>query len=52
MKDKSENLRIQVSFRRDELDVKIFDYIKKKRDQSSYIKELVERDMIANETLK
>lgn len=52
MKTKSPNLRMNISFRNNELDYRIFDYIDKKRDKSSYIKDLVEKDMKANETSK
>lgn len=43
---KSKNLRAAVSFRNDERDYKIFEYLQKQRDKSSFIKDLLEREML------
>lgn len=42
---KSENLRINISFKNNEADFKIYSFLMLKRDKSSYIKDLVEREL-------
>jgi len=42
---KSNNLRQVISFRNTEIDYKIYEHLQTKRDKSSYIKELIEKDM-------
>ena len=42
---KSNNLRMAISFRNTEIDYKIYAYLQGKRDKSSFIKELVEKEM-------
>ena len=42
---KSNNLRAIISFRNTEVDFKIYAHLQTKRDKSSYIKELIEKDM-------
>ena len=46
------NLRTQVSYRNDDRDFKIYGYLQKKRDKSSYIKDLIEADMLKEENKK
>jgi len=46
---KNNNLRTQISYRNDERDYKIFEYVQKLRDKSSYIKDLIEKDMLKKE---
>lgn len=46
------NLRTMVSYRNDERDYKIYEYIQSKRDKSSYIKDLIEKDMLKERSEK
>ena len=48
MKDKSDNLRINISFKNNNEDMILYSHLKKKRDKSNYIKDLIEADMIKN----
>jgi len=45
MKEKNDNLRINISFKNNEEDIILYSYLKKKRDKSNYIKDLIEADM-------
>jgi len=45
MKEKSENLRINISFKNNNQDIDLYSHLKKKRDKSNYIKDLIEADM-------
>jgi len=45
----NKNLRTQISYRNDERDYKIYAYVESKRDKSSYIKDLIEKDMLKKE---
>lgn len=40
------SLRTMVSYRNDERDYNIYAFIQTKRDKSSYIKDLIEKDML------
>lgn len=42
----SNNLRTTFSYRNDERDYKIYAYLQTKRDKSSFIKDLIEREML------
>lgn len=42
----SSNLRINISFKNDDRDFKLYAYLMDKRDKSSYIKDLLEKEMI------
>jgi len=46
------NLRTQISYRNDERDYKIYEYVQKLRDKSSYIKDLLEKDMLQKEKIQ
>lgn len=48
MKEKSDNLRINISFKNNNEDMILYSHLKKKRDKSNYIKDLIEADMIKN----
>ena len=48
----SKNLRTQVSYKNDERDYKIYEYLQTKRDKSSYIKDLIEADMLKEQNKK
>ena len=45
----SKNLRMPISFRNDDRDFKIYAYLQSKRDKSSYVKDLIEKDMLKKE---
>lgn len=40
------NLRVNISFRNDDRDYKIYAYLQTKRDKSSYMKDLIEKEML------
>jgi len=42
----SKNLRIPISFRNDNRDFEIYAHLQGKRDKSSYVKDLIEADML------
>lgn len=42
---KSDNLRLNISFKNNDADFKIYAYLQTKRDKSSYIKDLIEKEM-------
>ena len=46
------NLRVTVSFRNTDTDFKIYAYLQAKRDKSSYVKDLIEKDMLENKKEK
>ncbi|MGH4051962.1 MAG: hypothetical protein ACREVX_11555 [Clostridium sp.] len=48
MKEKSENLRINISFNNNNQDMVLYSHLKKKRDKSNYIKDLIEADMVSD----
>lgn len=48
----STNLRVNVSFKNDERDYAIYSYLQNKRDKSSYIKDLVEKEMLKEQAEK
>ena len=48
----SNELRTQVSYRHDERDFKIYAYLQKQRDKSSFIKNLIEIEMLKEEKEK
>lgn len=48
MKEKSDNLRINISFKNNNEDMILYSHLKKKRDKSNYIKDLIEADMTKN----
>lgn len=53
MKEKNDNLRINISFKNNDQDMVLYSHLKKKRDKSNYIKDLIEEDMIKeNSNLK
>ena len=43
---KGKNLTTNISYRNDERDFKIYAYIQSKRDKSSFIKDLIEKEML------
>ena len=46
MKEKSDNLRINISFKNNNQDMVLYNYLKTRRDKSNYIKDLIEADML------
>ena len=46
------NLRVTVSFRNTDIDFKIYAYLQAKRDKSSYVKDLIEKEMLKEENKK
>jgi len=48
----SGNLRTQVSYKNDDRDYKIYAYLQKQRDKSSFIKDLIEKEMLKDNSNK
>ena len=46
---KGNNLKTTISYRNDERDFKIYAYLQKQRDKSSFIKSLIEIEMMKEE---
>jgi len=46
---KGKNLTTNISYRNDERDFKIYAYLQKQRDKSSFIKSLIEIEMMKEE---
>jgi len=44
------NLRTNFSYRNDDRDYKIYAYLQTKRDKSSFIKDLIEREMLKEQS--
>jgi len=46
------NVRINVSFKNSIRDITLYTYLMEKRDKSSYIKDLLEKEMIKEQSAK
>lgn len=49
---KDNNLRTQISYCNDDRDYKIYNYLRKKRGKSNFIKDLIEKEMLREEKEK